>query len=127
MRGKDPIQGSLQEQVMRVMWRLDRGSVEQVRKALPKRSRRAYTTIQTVLNRLAERGLLGREREGNVIFYSALVSEADYISGSLSRTLSGASDEARRAALANLVGDLDPAELGEIRELADQIDRERRG
>ncbi len=127
MRGKDPIQGSLQEQVMRVMWRLDRGSVEQVRKALPKRSRRAYTTIQTVLNRLAARGLLGREREGNVIFYSALVSEADYISGSLNRTLSGASDEARRAALANLVGDLDPVELGEIRELADQIDRERRG
>ncbi|MEO8091469.1 MAG: BlaI/MecI/CopY family transcriptional regulator [bacterium] len=127
MRAKDPIQGNLQEQIMRVMWRLDRGSVEQVRKALPKPSRRAYTTIQTVLNRLAERGLLGRQREGNVIFYSALVSEADYISGSLNRTLSGASHEARRAALANLVGDLDPSELVEVRELADQIDRERRG
>lgn len=127
MPSKDPIQGSLQGQIMRVMWRLDRGSVEQVRKALPKRNRRAYTTIQTVLNRLAERGLLGREREGNVIFYSARVSEADYISSSLNRALSGASQEARRAALANLVGDLDPSELGEIRELADQINRERPG
>lgn len=127
MATKDPIQGDLQAQIMRVMWRLDRGSVEQVRNGLPKRSRRAYTTVQTVLNRLAERGLLRREREGNMILYSARVSEADYVSTSLNRALSGASQEARRAALANLVGDLDSSELEEIRELANQVDRRRPG
>ena len=82
---------------MRVMWRLERGSFEQVRDALPKRARRAYTTIQTVLNRLAERGLLRRERVGKTIFYSPRASEAEYLSRSLNRTLSGASPEARRA------------------------------
>lgn len=112
---------------MRVMWRLESGGVEDVRKALPKRNRGAYTTIQTVLNRLSERGLLRRARVGNAISYSPLVSEADYLSRSLSRTLSGASQEARRAALASLVGDLEPSELGEIRELAAEINRKRRG
>lgn len=112
---------------MRVMWQLETGGVEDVRRALPKRNRGAYTTIQTVLNRLAERGLLRRKRVGNAIAYSPLVSEADYLSRSLNRTLSGASQEARRAALASLVGDLDPSELGEIRELADEINRKRRG
>ena len=111
---------------MRVMWRLEKGGVEDVRKALPKRNRGAYTTIQTVLNRLAERGLLSRTRVGNAISYSPLVSEAEYLSRSLSRTLSGASQDARRAALARLVGDLDPSELGEIRELAAAINRKRR-
>jgi predicted transcriptional regulator len=123
---RDPIQGDLQEQLMRVMWRLERGSVEQVREALPKRSRRAYTTIQTVLNRLAERGLLRRERVGNMIFYSPRASEAEYLSRSLNRTLSGASPEARRAALAALVGGLDDAEMSEINSLASEFSRRRR-
>lgn len=109
---------------MRVMWRLGQGSVEDVRGALRKPG--AYTTVQTVLNRLAERGLLNRERIGNVIQYSPRVSEADYLARSLNRTLAGASEEARRAALAALVGDLKPSELSEIRRLAGGT-RRRRG
>ena len=112
---------------MRIMWRLGEGSVEDVRQALPKRSARAYTTVQTVLNRLAERGLLRRRRAANVIVYRPRVSEADYVSSAVNRTLSSASDEARLTALANLVGDLDPSELGEIQELAAEINRKRRG
>jgi len=112
---------------MRVMWRLERGSVEDVRKALPRRNRGAYTTIQTVLNRLAERGLLRREHVGNVIYYSPRVSEAEYLATSLSRTLDGASDAARRTALATLVGGLRPGELDEIRQLARQTRRKRSG
>lgn len=51
------LQGELQLEVMRVLWRLGRpGSVEDVRSSLPQRQRGAYTTVQTVLNRLAEEG-----------------------------------------------------------------------
>jgi predicted transcriptional regulator len=123
--GKDPIQGDLQEQLMRVMWRLEKASVDEVRMAMPPRSRRAYTTIQTVLNRLAERGLLKRKPVGNMIVYSPRVSEAAYLSRSLKRTLSGASPEARRAALASFVGDLDDSEMSEINSLASEINRQR--
>ena len=111
---------------MRAMWRLDRASVEEVRTALPPRHRGAYTTVQTVLNRLAERGLLSRKRAGHLILYSARVSEADYLAGSLDRALAGASKDARRTALASLVGDLDPGELDEIRGLAGEIRGRRR-
>jgi predicted transcriptional regulator len=48
--------GDLQAQIMTVLWRLESGTVEQVRSGLPARYRGAYTTVQTVLNRLAERG-----------------------------------------------------------------------
>ncbi|MDQ3730190.1 MAG: BlaI/MecI/CopY family transcriptional regulator, partial [Actinomycetota bacterium] len=64
MDRRDPIQGDLQERVMRVLWRRDRGTVEQVRRALPVEHRGAYTTVQTILNRLAVRGLLKREASG---------------------------------------------------------------
>lgn len=88
---------------------------------LPARKRGAYTTVQTVLNRLADRGLVDRKRTGRAIQYAAKVSEADYVARSLQRALKGASDVARRSALANLVEDLPSQELEAIREIAGQI------
>lgn len=111
---------------MRVIWRLDGpAGVETVRNGLPERYRGAYNTVQTVLNRLAERGLLRRERVSNTIRYSAALSEADHLTGELTRSLAGASREARQAALASLVGELDRSELREIRALAREVDRKR--
>lgn len=121
-----PIQGELQSQVMATLWRLGSGTVEQVRSGLPPRYRGAYTTVQTVLNRLAERGMLERRREGRGLVYSPLVSEAEYVSSSIGQTLAGASNDARQAALANLIGTLDADKLSELQELAKEI-KQRRG
>ncbi len=121
MAETSPIQGELQAQIMPVLWRIGEGSVEQVRTALPKRYRSAYTTVQTVLNRLAERGLLTRERRGNAIYYRPRVSESDYLSQTIQQTLAGASSEARQAALAQLFGRLDRSELRELQRMAERI------
>jgi predicted transcriptional regulator len=126
MSRHDPIQGELQEQVMRILWKLGKGSVDDVRAGLPKQQRGAYTTVQTVLNRLADRGLLEREKRGKAFTYTPRLSEADYVSKSLSRTLSDASQEARVAALASLVGGLNDSEMNEISSLAEQIAGQRR-
>lgn len=119
--GSVQLQGDLQMEVMRALWRLEGGSVEDVRQALRPRQRGAYTTVQTVLNRLAERGLLARERRGKSILYTPKISEADYYSRSLRETLDEASDDARRSALAHLVGEMAPGELDEIEVLAREV------
>lgn len=121
-----PLQGELQLQVMSAVWGLGEAGVEQVRGALPVRSRGAYTTVQTVLNRLAERGLLERVRRGNQIIYAPKVTEAEYLSRSIETTLSSASDDARQVALAQLLGNLDRGELSDLRRLARQVERGRR-
>ena len=71
------IQGELQAQVMAALWRLSAGTVEQVRSELPPRYQGAYNTVQTVLNRLAERGLLERAREGRTFVYRPRLTEAE--------------------------------------------------
>jgi predicted transcriptional regulator len=114
------IQGELQSQVMAALWRVGSGTVEQVRQELPPRYQGAYNTVQTVLNRLAERGLLERAREGRGFVYRPRLSEAEYLSGSIRRTLAGASSSARQAALASIIGGLRPDELSELEELARQ-------
>lgn len=100
---------------MRVLWGTESASVEEVRQGLPPDRQGAYTTVQTVLNRLAERGLVKRNEETRAIRYSARFSEADYLSRSLRQTLDEASPQARQTALASLVDDLDPSELEEAR------------
>ena len=120
------IHGELQTQLMAVVWRLGEATVEQVRSNLPSRYRSAYTTVQTVLNRLAERGLLKRERQGNTIVYSPRLSEAEYVGRAVESTLAGASSEARQAVLAELVASLDGSEIAELRKLARRSKDQRR-
>ena len=111
MAERGSIQGDLQAQIMAAIWRLGVGNVEQVRAELPPRYRGAYTTVQTVLNRLAERGLLTRRKVNNVVQYRPKMSEAEYLTLEIDRMLAGASSDARQAALAALVGRLDEREL----------------
>ncbi len=119
------MQGELQHLVMSALWRLGEGTVEAVRGELPLQQRGAYTTVQTVLNRLAEREMLSRRKDGRGISYSPVLTEAEYLSRSLEHTLSGATPSARQAALAALLGRMDPEELGEVRKLARQAAKRR--
>ena len=91
-----PLQGELQTQIMTAVWKLEEGTVEQIRRALPEANQGAYNTVQTVLNRLADRGLLERRREGHVIVYAPALSEADYLSRSIEHTMRSATPQARQ-------------------------------
>ena len=117
--------GDLQSEIMAVLWRLGEGTVDDVRNSQPARKRAAYTTVQTVMTRLYERGLLDRERRGQAFVYKPKIDEASYVARSISRRLADASPEARREALVSLVGDLDAAELDEVARYANRIRRAR--
>jgi predicted transcriptional regulator len=121
-----PVQGELQLQVMGVLWRLERATVEDVRRALPSRHRGAYTTVQTTMQRLCDRGLLNRVKEGHAFVYAPALNEAEYLSLTVAHAFAGASREARHSALAQLIGGLRDDELAEVQRRAREIDRTRR-
>ena len=110
---------------MTAVWKLGEAKVEDVRALRPARSRLAYTTIQTVMNRLAQRGLLARKRSGNAFVYRARYEEADYLAERIGERLAEASPDARRQALVSLIEDLGPGELDEVARLSTRIKRER--
>jgi predicted transcriptional regulator len=116
------LKGTLQGQIMHALWDLGAGTVDQVRQALPEADRSAYTTIQTLMNRLADRGLLDRRRSGKSFEYRPRVLEAEYLSGYIREALASASGEARQAAIVEIIGALDGAEVGglqrRLREIA---------
>lgn len=119
------LRGDLQAEVMRALWRLGEVTVDEVREAEPEHRRHAYNTIQTVLNRLVERGLIARERRGKAFVYRAAYDESQLVARSITQRLADASQDARRAAVLNLVESLRAEELDEVARLANRIRRER--
>lgn len=112
-------------QIMHALWDRGAGTVDEVREALPEGDRSAYTTIQTVMNRLADRGLLARRRSGKSFEYIPRVSEAQYLSDYIREALADASNEARQAAISKIIGGLDDEELGGLERRVREIGRRR--
>lgn len=75
----------------------------------------AYTTVMTVMNRLYEKGLLRRRRNGRAWVYRCAMSREAYAAATMSEALTVARD--RRAALLHFVADLRPEDTAALRAL----------
>ncbi|PYU26305.1 MAG: transcriptional regulator [Acidobacteria bacterium] len=72
---------------MNALWRLGEATVRDVHAALATTRPRAYTTIMTILDRLAQKGVVERQKAGRAWLYKAHLS----------------ADQARTRAVARLV------------------------
>ena len=62
-------------EIMSVLWELGKGSVREIMELLPETRRPAYTTVQTIVYRLEEKGVLRRTRKiGNAHIFEPVVS-----------------------------------------------------
>lgn len=59
---------------LNALWSLGQGSVKQVRQAVAPSRALAYTTVMTVLERLARRGVVTRRKTGRAFFYAPSIS-----------------------------------------------------
>ena len=59
--------GELEAEVLGVVWEMKQATVQEVKDALEPRRSLAYTTVMTVMSRLAEKGILERRKEGEPI------------------------------------------------------------
>ncbi len=78
--------GELEADVMSVVWEKGKATVQEVKDALEPRRSLAYTTVMTVMSRLAEKGMLDRQKDGRAYFYTPASSQ-DKVAGSLLQTL----------------------------------------
>jgi len=62
-------------EVMGVLWRLGEASVREVQDAIDRDDRPAYTTVQTIVQRLEQKGAVRRTRkEGNALFFEPAIT-----------------------------------------------------
>lgn len=64
----------LEMECLKALWCLGRGSVRDVQDFITPHRQLAYTTVMTVMDRLARRGCVRRERSGRSFVYMPVVS-----------------------------------------------------
>lgn len=65
----------LELEVMGAVWALGSGSVREIQEQLPEQKRPAYTTVQTIIYRLEEKGAVRRVKKiGNAHIFEAVVT-----------------------------------------------------
>lgn len=66
----NPQLGELETEIMNAIWELKEATVQAVVDALRPRRKLAYTTVMTVMSRLAEKGFLKRRKDGRSFVYT---------------------------------------------------------
>jgi predicted transcriptional regulator len=62
-------------EIMRVLWNLERASVREIHENILDRRRPAYTTVQTIVRRLEEKGAVRRLRKiGNALIFEPAIT-----------------------------------------------------
>jgi predicted transcriptional regulator len=85
---------------MKVLWRSGEASVAQVRAGLPRPL--AYTTVMTVLDRMAAKGVVARRKQGRAYLYSAALDQEAARNAAVARLLENYFEGDRRALAAYL-------------------------
>ena len=125
--------GPLEAEVMDILWDVPHASVRTVTERLnstrPDRPL-AYTTVMTVMSRLAEKGLLLRTLVGKTYAYRAQCSQEEFIAQLSSERVTALVQEFGDLALTqflNQLEQLDPEQLRRLVKLVKQQNRQERG
>ena len=123
-----PRLGELERAVMEQLWdsvalRPTGSTVRDVLDALPAERDLAYTTVMTVLDRLAKKELVTRERDGRAWRYLPAGTRESLTAEMMRASLGDVAD--RRAALLHFLDGATPEELHDLRAALAEVEQRR--
>ena len=115
--------GDLERLVMEQLWATSAAlTVREVHEQLSRTRELAYTTVMTVLDRLAKKGLTERERDGKAWRYRAAAPREELAADLMRDALERAGN--RREALVRFVGQVSDEEAALLREALARLDEQ---
>ena len=126
-RSKGPTPGELE--VLQHIWEHGPSTVRDVMTALSKARPRAYTTFMTLMNVMADKGLLKRKPEGRAFIYEAATTRVKTQSRILKDLVSRVFDGSASALVARLLEQTEPTdeEVDEIRRIISDVAKNKGG
>lgn len=113
--------GPLEDEIMRIVWARRQATVRDVQGELQGRGTGlAYTTVMTVMSRLATKRLLLRKRVGRSFLYQARLNEEEFresTARTLARNLVRGFDRLGIASFVQEVAKVGPERLRELKDL----------
>ena len=116
--------GETEMEILQHVWALGDATVAQVHERILQTRKVAYTTVMTVMKKLAEKDFLSYRADGNVYIYSPARSREDVQQELLDGLLEKAFGGSRLSLLQSLVRNesLSDSERREIRQLIDAME-----
>jgi predicted transcriptional regulator len=110
--------GELESAILRVLWDSpDKLAVRKVHESLEREQALAYTTVLTVLDRLFDKGLVAREKDGKAFVYWPVLTREAYLGERAARMLTELEVPVQRDVLMAFLDSAehaDPAVLSEL-------------
>lgn len=123
--GLRKVLGDLEADIMEIVWHEKKATVRDVYEQLRLEREIAYTTVMTVMGRLAEKKLLSKEASGSAYVYSATSTQEEFSKQIVSEVLDGLLEEFAEPALSHLVDRLSAEDEGSISRLEALIKEKR--
>ncbi len=124
-KGLEKAFGKLEAEIMELAWLQKKASVRQVYQALCQSRKIAYTTVMTVMTRLADKGFLEREKDGKRYLYRPTLSKEE-LNQSFARTiLSGMTKDLAIQAFSHFVDNLSSEDETILNKLEKLIEEKR--
>jgi predicted transcriptional regulator len=92
----------LELECLSALWPLGEGTVRQIHLALAASRPRAYTTVMTILDRLARKGIVTRRKVGKAFHYRAMLSAEEARLKAVEKIVQGFFDGSPQALAAHL-------------------------
>lgn len=125
-KGLRKMLGDLEADVMEAMWARGRATVHDVHEQLAADRELAYTTVMTVMSRLADKGLLEKWKDGPAYVYAPAATRDEFTRRTVGTVLSELMDDFTAPVMSQfveLVGEQDDAAIDA---LAKAIEEKRR-
>jgi predicted transcriptional regulator len=120
--------GNLQRSVMELVWEMGEATVHQVRDRLDRKSKPAYTTILTAMQKLEKAGWLTHRADGKTYVYLPTRSREQAGTSSVRSFMERTFDGSAVVMFQHLIRDgrLSDAELAELKKMIDNKRKERK-
>ena len=94
----------LELEAMKSLWALEEGTVYEVQHRMGRSRELAYTTVMTLLDRLAKKGVVSRKKRSRSYVYKPVLERQQALELALDRLVHDFFDDSRQDLRAHLVG-----------------------
>src|SRR3989344_7639670 len=109
--------GELEREIMELVWKYQESSVREVLSALQKKRHIAYTTVMTIMSRLADNGLLQRRlEESGAYSYTSVYDKQKYLAVVSKKTVDGLIKDYGELAVAQFIDAVESSNLKNLKE-----------
>ncbi|MBI5870441.1 MAG: BlaI/MecI/CopY family transcriptional regulator [Actinobacteria bacterium] len=124
-KGIKQVLGDLEADIMELLWKKSPASVREIHENLASERTIAYTTVMTVMGRLAEKGLLIREQHGRAYLYVPTQTREEFCSEAISTVMEGLLGGFGEPVLSHFVDTVDSDDTAKLDELIRLIEKKK--